>query len=156
DEANKPDSVIRLQQVVLDPSKDLQKTETLVVQPKVAQEIGKIADPVERRVAEVTQKVIASYEFLPGSASLLDKEVQNEIAKKVAEQLTPSQLELEGVVQKPDISAIVRQTSGLIVQYGIDIPQVSIFPKGEVTSGYHSFKLDTAAINYQPVEHDLL
>lgn len=40
DEANRPDSVIRLTQVILDPATDLQKTRTVVVQSNLAQQIG--------------------------------------------------------------------------------------------------------------------
>src|SRR2546425_13224498 len=40
DEANRPDSAIRLQQVILDPSKDLQRTVTVISQSNIAEQIA--------------------------------------------------------------------------------------------------------------------
>src|SRR3989442_4371552 len=43
DEANRPDSVIRLAQVILDPATDLQRTKTVVAQPNLAVQINATA-----------------------------------------------------------------------------------------------------------------
>ncbi len=174
DEANRPDSVIRVQQVILDPNRDLQKTVTVISQSNIAGQVGAppsqapsetavtesaqsaFATDAERAIANATYKVITGLESLPSSASLLKPEVQREITKQVAKIIAPSQLQLAGIADKPDISAIVHKTASLVVQQTIDIPRILVVPTGEVTTGYHSFRLDTSAINYQPVSRDLL
>jgi type III restriction enzyme len=156
DEANRPDSKIRLQQVVIDPERDYQRTVTVVAQPIVEQAIGLIKNESERKVAETTYKVIKEFEHLPTSGYLTSDEVTAQIIMKVSEEITPFQTELEGVTEKPDIEAVVKKTRDLYVERSIDIPRILVVPKGVVTLGYHDFTLDTRSINYQPVARDLL
>ena len=44
----------------------------------------------------------------------------------------------------------------MVVNQTIDIPRILVVPKGEVSSGFHPFSLDTSGIHYQPVDRDLL
>ena len=174
DEANRPDSVIRLTQVILDPATDLQKTRTVVVQSNLAQQIGigaqtpgavpsgatipatVFASEAERKIAQAVYQVIRKYENLPASSYLLKAEVQQKIADEAMEYITPVQQELAGVLEKPNIAAIVAKTAELVVQQTIDIPRILVVPKGEVTTGFHSFTLDCSSVHNQPVERDLL
>jgi type III restriction enzyme len=174
DEANKPDSAIQLQQVILDPSRDLQKMVTVISQSNVVEQLGTtpshvastlapaaLSQPIftneaERKIAQVTYEVIKQYEVLPNSACLLSDDIQQKIAEEVAEAVTPEQLELAGVSAEPNIAYIVHRTTTLIVQQTIDIPRILVVPKGEVSAGFHAFSLDTSSIHYQPVERDLL
>lgn len=174
DEANRPDSTIRLKQIVLDPDKDLQKTRTVVSASTLAEAIGRAPVPAmpglsqqeqpkpvfeseaDRQVAEVAVDIIRKYESLPSATHLQKKEVQKRIAEEVAEYMTPIQQTLPGVTEKPDIAAIVAKTVDLVVSRTIDIPRILVVPKGEVTVGFTPFTLDCGAINYQPVERDLL
>jgi type III restriction enzyme len=82
--------------------------------------------------------------------------VQQEIAKQVAENMAPAQTELRGLVEMPNITTVVAKTTEIVVQQTIDIPRILVVPRGEVTTGFHSFKLECAGIHYQPVERDLL
>jgi type III restriction enzyme len=174
DEANKPDSVVRLQQVILDPSRDLQKMVTVISQSNIMEQLATsthhvetraapsaLSQPVftneaERKVAQVTYEVIKKYEILPSSACLLHDEVQQKLVEEVAEAVAPYQLELAGVTEQPDIAEIVQKTASLVVQQTIDIPRILVVPKGEVSTGFHSFHLDTSSVYYQPVDRDLL
>ncbi|HWP93312.1 MAG TPA: DEAD/DEAH box helicase family protein [Thermodesulfobacteriota bacterium] len=174
DEANRPDSVIRLQQIVLDPNTDLQKMRTVVAQPNIAEQLG---DPVaqaslstgqtlptqtvfttevERKIAQKAYEVIKKYESLPSSTDLLKPEVQKRIAEEVSQNIAPVQQTLPGVTKTPDITSIVAKTVQLVVDQTIDIPRILVVPKGEVTTGFHPFTLDCSTIRYQPVERDLL
>ena len=172
DEANRPDSAIRLQQVILDPSKDYQKTVTVVSQSNIAEQIDpavpasgetKAATPAstlfktdaERKIAKVAYEVIKKHENLPSSAHLLKKDVQAMLVKEVAASIAPMQQELAGVAEAPDVAEVVQKMSDFVVQQTIDIPRILVIPKG-VTTGFHPFKLDVTGINYQPVERDLL
>jgi len=174
DEANRPDSAIRLQQVILDPATDMQKMQTIVVQSTLATQIGvmttsqiagkaagEAAPPMfttdaERAIAQATMSIIKKYENLPASNHLLKKEVQEKIAEEVAEYVAPMQRALPGIAEKPNIAAVVAKTTEFMVQQTIDIPRILVVPKGQVTVGFHPFTLDCSGIRYQPVERDLL
>ncbi len=177
DEANRPDSVVRLQQVILEPGRDFQRMATVVSQAGVLAQLGgqavessspvvanavpppaksPFATEAEKSVAKVTYDVIQQFEHLPSSGWLLKEDVQQELVQAVEKVIAPAQQELAGVIEKPDVAAVVAKTATLVVQQTIDIPRILVVPKGEVTSGFNSFKLTTNAINYQPVERDIL
>lgn len=173
DEANKPESAIRLQQVILDPTTDLPKMATLVSKSNITEWLTDPAptapsearalpsQPVlhteaERKIAQTTYRIIKQYEKLPSSTYLLHDEVQREITEKVAEALGPEQLELAGLNVKPNIAEVVQKTANFVVQQTIDIPRILVVPKGEMSTGFHPFRLDTSGIHYQPVDRDLL
>jgi type III restriction enzyme len=173
-EANRADSAIRLQRVILDPSTDLRGSRTVESKPNLGDQIAGIsAQPVpgapttapappifateaERKVAQVTVEVIKKHENLAGSKLLLTPEVQKEIAAEVAATFVPVQQDLPGVTEPPDIAAVVAKTVDLVVKQTIDIPRILVVPKGQVTTGFHSFKVECSGIHYQPVERDLL
>ncbi|HWF61773.1 MAG TPA: hypothetical protein VN666_15895, partial [Nitrospira sp.] len=172
DEANKPDSVIRLMKVEFDPVTDLQKTKTVVAQSKIeeqlhgasvtgfvggaAQATQIFAGELERGIAQAAYKIIHKYENLPSAADLLKPEIQAKIVEEVKQSVTPSQQVLPGMAPIPNIASVVAKTAQLIVQQSIDIPRILVVPKGEVTTGFHAFTLDCSNIHYQPVERDLL
>ncbi|MFZ5862377.1 MAG: DEAD/DEAH box helicase [Nitrospirota bacterium] len=175
DEANRPDSVIRLAQVVLDPATDLQKTRTVIAQSNVAAQIGMapatpggtlpapetVVTPLftteaEKKIAQAAYEVIRRYEHLPASTDLLKPDIQASLVKEVAEYLTPTQQALPGVTEPADIPAVVAKTLQFVVQQTIDIPRILVVPKGDVTTGFHPFTLGCSGIRYQPVERDLL
>lgn len=177
DEANKPDSTIRLKKLILDPGQDLKRIATVVSSAGVLAQLGgqslessslvltqsatPSAKPIftteaEKNVAQVTYQVIQQFQHLSSSNLLLNNDVQAQLVKAVEEKLAPTQQELEGVTEKPDVAAVVAKTTSAVVQQTIDIPRILVVPKGEVTSGFNEFKLSTTNINYQPVERDIL
>lgn len=178
DEANSPDSQIRMQTVVLDPDEIEKKTTTVISQSKLASQLGTTSESgtspttaeqpresvvfktnAERKVAQVAYTFIRKLESQPGrvptSNHLTQPEIQNKVAEDVAAHLSPIQLEMEGVEEKPDIAAIVKKTTELIVQQTIDIPRILVVPKGEVESGFKPFKLDLSRLNFQPISEEL-
>jgi type III restriction enzyme len=171
DEANRPDSLIRLQSVVLDPAQLNEKLMTVVSQPHLvaklgigtSKEIGDIGaafeEPGEQKIAEVAYEVIRKLEGqpkrVPTTEYLRKPEVQKAIVKAVEEERIPTQFELEGLAGKPDISAIVAKTVELIVQQTINIPRILVVPKGAVKSGFRPFKLELATLKYPPVSEEL-
>jgi type III restriction enzyme len=172
DEANRADSQIRLTQVILDPTTDLQKKRTVVSQSKLEEQLsgqivigGPVSGPpppsifsgeAERTIAQTAYKVIQKYENLPSSSYLLKPEVQSKIAEEVKAWVTPAQQSLPGMAAAPNILEIVAKTAQLVVQQTIDIPRILVVPKGEVTVGFHPFTLDCSSVHYQPVDRDLL
>jgi type III restriction enzyme len=179
DEANRPDSPIRLQQVILSPDQLQQKAVTVISQPRLAAQLGftpehlgpstqvpgvegdpVFADPEERKIAQIAYQAICRLENqpmkVPGISYLLREEIQTELIQEVAAEYQPTQLELQGIVESSNIAAIVAKTAELVVRQTIDIPRILVVPKGEATIGYHPFKLDTLTIRYQPISRDLL
>ena len=173
DEANRPDSTIRLQQVILDPTQDLQRLVTVVSQSNIEAQIVSSTSPlaagpppftpppiftteVERRIAQVTYDIIRRHENLPSSAYLLQDDVQQSMVREVEEALAPVQLEIAGIAERPDLATIVQKTTSMVVNQTIDIPRILVVPKGEVSSGFQPFSLDMSGIHYQPVDRDLL
>jgi type III restriction enzyme len=174
DEANRPDSVIRVEKIILDPETDFQKKTTIVAAPVIEQCIGLAAPSVtpgvepddkteplfrneaEKKVAQVTYSIIREYESLPSSAQLLSEEIAGQIVKRVEAEIAPAQLAIETITEKPDVAAVVAKTTKLVCSKSIDIPRILVVPKGKVTSGYKPFTLDLKSVNFQPVERDLL
>jgi len=178
DEAKKPDSAIRLQQVILEPEQLGQKTVTVVSQSQLASKLGfqpeqattstlipKAAEPPvftkpeDQKVAQITFEVIRKLESqpqkLPSVSFLAHKEVQEQVAQTVASLYQPSQLELEGVAAKPDIAAIVAKTSEMVIQQTIDIPRILVVPTGKVQSGFKPFTLKLDTMKYPAVDEVL-
>ncbi|MDQ8188753.1 DEAD/DEAH box helicase [Roseibacillus persicicus] len=177
DEANQPDSQIQMQTVVLDPDEIEKKTKTVVSQSTLATQLGTrpettsstevasseakpiFTTPTEQKVAQATYEAIKKLENNPGkvpSTSYLEnKEIQESVVKDVTAIFTPTQLEMEGITEKPDIAAIVKKATELIVQQTIDIPRILVVPKGEVESGFHSFQLDLSTLRFPPISEEL-
>jgi type III restriction enzyme len=178
DEANRPGSAIRLQQVILGPDQLEEKTVTVVSRPQIEAKLGiqpdhtststlvpmenappAFATAEEQKIAQITFDVIRTLEGqpkrLPSIGHLKNKEIQAQLLQEVSSQYRPTQMELEGVVAKPDIAAIVSRTTQLVIQQTIDIPRILVVPTGEVRSGFKSFALDVGALKYPPVGEEL-
>ncbi len=178
DEANKPESAIRMQTVVLDPEDLEKKTKTVISQSSLASQLGTIpiqttsssdlagpkqsvvfTTPAEQKVAQATYEVIKKLESqperVPATRYLSNPEIQSAVEEEVAAFLAPAQLEMEGVAEKPGIPAIVKKTLELVIRQTIDIPRILVVPKGEVESGFKPFTLDLSGLSYQPSSDEL-
>jgi len=178
EEANKPDSAIRLQAVVLDADELGQKTVTVVSQSQLATRLGfkpaqvtssttvagqdetpAFSKPEEQKIAQIAYEVIKQFENQPQSLPTVEHlkkpEIQAAIVKAVEEQRTPGQMELEGVTEKPDIAAVVAKTVELVTQQTIDIPRILVVPRGEVQSGFKPFTLNLDTLKYPAVSDEL-
>jgi len=178
DEANRPGSLLHLQTVELDPEALAQKPVTVVSQSRLEAKLGFAPEktsgsfataptetertfvrPEEERVAQIAYGVIKRLEnqpsMVPTMAHLARPEVQAEIVKAVTEQMQPSQLVLDGVIEPADVAAVVAKTTALITKETIDIPRIVVVPTGEVKSGYRPFQLKLDTLRYPPVSEDL-
>lgn len=179
DEANRPDSAIRLQAVVLDDADLDSKTATLVSRPRLEEKLGikpsqvtpstqlsgqdelpAFTKPEELKVAQMAweeiQRLTNQPQKLPSVTHLQKPEVQAAIVEAVKQrQPSPDQLELEGFTKAPDIAAVVAKTSELVTQQTIDIPRILVVPEGEVKTGFRPFTLDLTGLNYPAVSDEL-
>lgn len=176
DEAKRPDSPIRLQQLVLDPSQIEQKKKSVVSNSAVAEKLGLVepetstggdagtpvvkpifATEAEKQVAKVAYDVIRSFEgktdLAPTVASLQKKEVQEQLVAEVKRRLGPQQQEL--FAEADAVAAVVAKTTEQVVLGTIDIPRIIVVPKDEVKSGFKPFKLNLTSLRY-PVPSDEL
>lgn len=177
DEANKADSPIRLESLVMDTSDLERKTVTVVSQSLLETKLGMQPEEVtastvvagveterlfastgDQKVAQIAYEEIRKLEsepdLAPCAAYLSRPEVQAEIVRAVAERYQPAQPELEGVAAKPDFAAVVAKTAKLVEQQTIDIPRILVSPVGEVKSGFKPFALQLT-MRYPPVSDEL-
>ena len=177
EEAKRPESEIRLQQIILTPEELEQKNKTVVSQSKLAQTLGItteqksvqnitipetenqdiqtsiFASTIEQKIANLTyqeiQKLENQPEKVPTISYLSTPKVQSMVREAVAREYQPEQLEIEGVNTPPNIADIVAKTTNLVIQQTIDIPKIIVVPQGEVKSGFRSFALDVTDLNYR-------
>jgi type III restriction enzyme len=178
DEANKVDSPIHLKAIVLDGGELEQKTKTVVSQSQVATRLGFVplqatpntvlagastapifSEPQDQKIAQIAYTAIKSFETqaqqVPSLGALSKPSIQEAIVKAVEEQLRPSQFELEGVVQKPNVAEIVAKTTKLVQEQTISIPRIQVVPTGIVKSGFKPFDLKLDVFRYQAPSEEL-
>ncbi len=117
----------------------------------------------ERQIAQVAMDVIAEISreklhgqsIVPNSASLTQEAIQQQIAQRVQERMVPKQGDLLATEQQP-VNEIVKKTVAVFVEHTIDIPRISVVPKGPVKSGYRTFTLDVSKMNFQPQDMALI
>jgi len=178
DEANKPDSAIRLKAVIMTPDQLEQRTVTIVSQSNLSSQLGLQPDnttpsttnapttvalaftnPEELKIAQIARQVMRKLETqpdkLPSVTYLMKPEIQKFIVEEVAAQCSPAQLEMEAMPGKSNFAAVVAKTAELVAQGTIDIPRILVVPKGQVKSGFKSFTLDLTGLSYPPVSEEL-
>ena len=178
DEAKKPDSPVRMQQVVLDPEGMGEKTVTVVSQPQLSSQLGLQPEqatastlilkgvepplfqtPDEQKIAQITYGVIRRLENqpqkLPSVGCLAKPEVQELVMREVQNQYRPMQLEIGGIAPPPDFAAIIARTTEAVIRQTIDIPRIVVVPTGDVQCGFNPFALNLSAIQYQAVSEEL-
>lgn len=173
DEANSPNSPIRLKQLILEEADFERKTRTVVSSPTILTGLGLQAtqtggsatssatpatapvftDPAEVRVAQLAyeafRKLSRQPEKVPNTAFLSHPEIQEQVLREVRSQYQPPQLELDGIAKpEPNIAAVVAATAQLMAERTIDIPRITVMPKGEVKAGFKPFHLDLSGMGY--------
>ncbi|MDB2694134.1 DEAD/DEAH box helicase family protein [Erythrobacter sp.] len=180
DEANNPNSPIRLKQLVLDEADLTRKTVTVVATPTVLGSLGlqttpagsapaspaapvptpAFTKPAEQRVAQLAynafRKLAREPDKVPSVSYLNNPQVQAQVVQEVRSQYQPAQLELEGVAEpEPDMAAVIAATAKLMAEGTIDIPRIVVMPKGEVKAGFRPFSLDLSGMRYPAPSEEL-
>ncbi len=180
DEANRPGSVIRLKQVILDEPTVGEQAQSMVIQPALRGALGLDTAPAgpagaapafgavaplftgdaEREIARLAMDVIGRFEvqreLVPGSQALLKPEVQQQIVAEVQARLPPRQQTLLPDEPKINLAQVVAKATEVMVQHTIDIPRITVVPKGEVTTGFHAFTVDLGQLHLQPGEREIV
>ena len=117
----------------------------------------------ERRIAQVAMDVIAEISrekhlglsVVPSTAALRQPTIQQQIVQRVQERMLPAQGDLLATEPLP-VADIVQKTVEVLVAHTIDIPRISVVPKGRVKSGYKLFHLDVSKMSFQPQDMALI
>ncbi len=125
---------------------------TLVLHTSEERQIAQVAMDV---IAEISREKLDGQSVVPSSASLSQEVIQQQIAKRVQERMVPRQGDLLTAEAQP-VEEIVKKTVAVFVEHAIDIPRISVVPKGPVKSGYRAFKLDVSKMNFQPQDMALI
>ena len=167
DHANDPNSIIRTG-VVIGRDVPEEQTRLRVVRPVLethlfgdgaatpGQRTPLFSRPEEQRVARTVLDLLPDFERLSRSGDLNSPSVQAELVSRVESAVTPQQYEIDGTVKKVDIAKVVRETTASYATMTIDIPRITVVPKGESTGGYVAFELDLTGVHSQPSESGLL
>lgn len=183
DDANRPDSPIRMRKVYLDePAASAAKPTTVIAAPTLEAKLGILpaagpagpvatiggvkpvvsafANPVEEKVAQMAfaaiKAVARNSELAPDVSYVTSEPVQALIVREVERQFQPAQMELDGIAApQPDIAALVARTAQIVVDSTISIPRIVVLPKGEVKAGFKPFTLDLSAMNFPPPDQAL-
>jgi type III restriction enzyme len=122
----------------------------------------------DRQIAIAAMEVIAEFgrcaegaSIAPTSASLVQESVQKRITELVQQRLVPTgpgtqvQLVESNFDDAVAVAEVVKKAVNAYIEHTIDIPRISVVPKGVVTSGYTDFSLDISRLNYQPISNTL-
>lgn len=180
DEANRSDSPIRLKQVILDAPGTQASTTSVTVSSALGDRLGlppasgtaassyaplAASAPVftrepDLRAAQAVIEEIRALEtrtaLVPTRSALNTPEVQQQIAAAVAERLRPVQGSLVPEGPAVDIADVVARTTAVVIAQTIDIPRISVVPKGEITMGFHPFTLDVSQLRLQPGQREIV
>lgn len=178
DEASKPGSMIKMQQVILSSDEAGVKTATVVSESNLKAKLGfqpenqtsstenagKDTKPAfdnleKQRVAQLTYEVTQLLQSKPDQAPTLEAlktpEMQKFILQEVQARYQPQQLEMEAIAPKIDVAAIVSETTSLMVKEMIPIPRILVVPKGEVKSWFEPFTLELSSMKFPVPSKDL-
>ncbi|MBA3885788.1 MAG: DEAD/DEAH box helicase family protein [Acidobacteria bacterium] len=171
DDANRPDSVLKVRAVEI-PAEELErKTVTVVSNPVLSERLapeltyalegaGHMQPPLfdtpeDRQIVQAALKAIESLaarpDVLPSSAHLRRPEVQHEVARELQAHYG-GQLPLDAAERIPAVVAAVCTT---VAEGTIDIPRVIVAPTGKLESGFSPFTLDMSTVRYPPVSEEL-
>jgi type III restriction enzyme len=173
DEANKPDSIIRKENIiVIDPTELGQQKEVVVAVTQMEQKardaqkkIDAITDPQQKQKAQIelqARNVVIS--ILPelntqarSVAELTRKEVIQIAYKKIEERVTADPQ--TNMFAAEFISKAMEQYEAAVSEFTthiIEIPRITIQQSAVMKSGFRDFDLDVRSLNYQPVSEEIL
>ena len=171
DEANRGDSILKMGLVVI--GRDIPDKHSKAIeiptnleqhlvgspsqdgQPAPAQRALFNTEP-ERKAAKAALEAIQHFERLHSSRDLKSKEVQEQIASRVAEAIRPVQQALPTMEEEVDVKQVVAQVTSQFIEMSIDIPKIVVVPSDDATYGFRDFDLDCKNIRLQPVSKDIL
>lgn len=173
DEANKPDSIIRKENIIEIDLEELEQSKEVVTSVSV---IEKKAEEDKRRIEAITDATARSQALSELEAKSLILSVLPELntdAKSVADLTTKEVAEIafqkieQRITSDPQqslfagelISEAKKQYEAAVSEFSqhiIEIPRIVIQQSNEIKSGFKPFTLDVKNLRYQPVSEEIL
>jgi type III restriction enzyme len=173
DEANMPDSIIRLENIIqIDPEELNQQKEVVTsvssIEQKMQEEqkrIESIAQPEEKEKAqiglEVKRAVFSTLPELNREVKSINELTKSEIKEIAIEKIrqaiskSPQQSLFAGQMIK-EVEKVYDKLVDEFTRNIIEIPRITVQQSGEVRSGFNNFELDVKNLNFQPVSEEIL
>ncbi len=178
DEANRKDSPLRLRAIVVD-GEELERKIVAIENTSNTEEVLRTRKEGEQQLVipgidlghstrnatnskvaqaalEVIQAMSKETALAPTTRSLSAEAVQAEIVKRTLQKVGGVQLVIEGTAEKPDVAAIAAEVTHLVQAQTIDIPRITVVPRGQSRFVFSDFDLDTAGINPKPMDRNIL
>ena len=173
DEANKPDSIIRQENIITIDEQDLIQPKEVVTAVSLAEKkieeqqklIDAIVKPEEKQRAQISldvhKVILSTLPELNNKVANINELKKDEIKQIAVERIkekiaaTPQQAMFAADMIREAVAAydaVVEEFTKNI----IEIPRITIQQSGEVQSGFRDFDLDTKRLNYQPVAEEIL
>lgn len=173
EEANKPDSIIRKENIITIDTQELNQpkvvvTSTSYIEEKIKQEekrIEAITEPAEKQKAQISldskKSILAVLPEMSSTVTniteLKKDEIKQIVVEKVKEKIysTPQQV----MFAEDMIKAVEDAYDDIVEEFTvnvIEIPRISIQQSDEVVSGFSDFDLDAKNLNFQPVSEEIL
>jgi type III restriction enzyme len=175
DEANRPDSPIRMETVIIGKEISEQRQASIVIPSNAELLLGGprahgagspytgdvqapliFDSPAEQAMARATLEAVKQFEYLPRSKDLTQPAVREQLVKYVTAAIAPTQRELITGDDAPNIDEIVTRAVDQFVENTIDVPRIVIVPTGNVTTGFNDFDLEPPTARLQPVAEAIL
>ena len=173
DEANKPDSLIKMKNIIEVNVDELAKDKEVVSGVSIwdqgfsqrEEQIIQIENEKERQQAtqqlQIEREIV---EIIPtlnvefkSVEELKGEEAKEVFIKKYTERiLSQPQAELFAEEKIEKAKEMFTQVASQFIQHVIEIPRMVVQQKDETVSGFHDFDLDVIRINYQPVSEEIL
>lgn len=173
DEANKPDSIIRKENIITIDEQELNQAKEVVtaislIEKKLEEQqelINAIDGPEEKQKAqislEVRKAIFSTFPELSHKVSSVNELKKDEIKQIALEkfseriQSSPQQAMFAADMIREAEAAYEAAVEEFAANL-IEIPRITIQQSGEVKSGFKAFDLDTNDLNYQPVSEEIL
>jgi len=173
DEANKPDSIIRKENIITIDAEELGRPKEVItvvsnIEQRLEEErrqIEAIQEPEEKQKAqvnfEVKQAILSALPDLNTEVTNISELKKEEIKAIAVERIKQSiQYAPQPYLFADDMVREVEAAYETVVDEFatnvIEIPRIMILQRGEVKSGFHVFGLDAKSLNYQPVSEEIL
>jgi type III restriction enzyme len=173
DEANKPDSIIRKENIITIDTQELSQAKEVVTVPSTIEKrieeeqkrIESIAEPEEKQKAQVSLEVrkviLSALPEMNSEVASVNELKRDEIKRIAVEKIKQSiryapqpYLFAEDMIREVEeaYEAVVDEFTENVVE----IPRIMILQSGTIKSGFRDFDLDTKNLNYQPVSEEIL
>ena len=173
DDAERPGSPFRLDQVLIDPNDPAMRLVPVSVRPTVTTVLASpgsvvptaggtamaeplFAQPEEQRVAAVTYEALQGFRGLPGITALNQPAHRAAVVAEVRRRLELPQLELGPALSDAAVASVVERVVQEVARLTIDVPRIVLQPAGETTISYGEFALDTNSLRYAVPSEEIL